>query len=518
MFRERTRALIGVSTSNGHTEAENGWRQTMLEALEITKSFGGTRALDGVSFSLRRGEVHALVGENGAGKSTLVKIISGALNPDSGSILLDGRPIRVENPHHALRLGISIVHQHSGLVPDLTVAENIFLGRNPKTRWGLVDWKRLFRDSVALLERLEFSLDVHRRAGDLDAASQQVTEIARALSVSARVLIMDEPSAVLGSSELARLFAIIRKLKAEGSSVIYVSHRLREIFEISDRATVLKDGRLVGTYPLQSGLDPSFLIKKMVGQEWIERTPTISGETGDELLRVEGLSKEGAFRNVSFTLRAGEILGLAGLVGAGRTHLCKAIFGATAFDAGRIHVRGKPARIHSPAEAMAEGIAYLSKDRHNEGLVLSQPIGSNVTLPILGRFTSSGVLRLRRENRFVDAMIDKLQIRSRGRRQPAAALSGGNQQKVALAKWLSTKARVFLLDEPTSGIDVGAKSQIHQLVVGLANRKAAVLLVSSEIPEMLSLCSRIIVMAKGSITGHLHSEVASEEAVLRLAT
>ena len=490
----------------------------MLETREITKDFGGTRALDAVSFSLRRGEVHALVGENGAGKSTLVKIISGALNPDSGSILLDGRAIRVENPHHALRLGISIVHQHSGLVPDLTVAENIFLGRIPKTRWGLVDWKRLYRDSVALLRRLDFSLDVHRRAGDLDAASQQVTEIARALSVSARVLIMDEPSAVLGSSELARLFAIIRKLKAEGAAVIYVSHRLREIFEISDRATVLKDGRLVGTYPLQADLDPSFLIKKMVGREWTERAPAVSGDTGDELLRVERLGKKGCFRNVCFTIRAGEILGLAGLVGAGRTELCKAIFGAVSFDAGRILVRGRPARIDSPTAALAEGIAYLSKDRHNEGLVLSQPIGSNVTFPILGRFASRGLLSLRRENRFVDGMIESLKIRSKGRRQRAAALSGGNQQKVALAKWLSTGASIFLLDEPTSGIDVGAKSQIHQLVAGLANRKAAVLLVSSEIPEMLSLCSRIIVMAKGSVTGHLQSEVASEEAVLRLAT
>lgn len=514
----RTGALTVLGTSRAHTEAARGQQRTMLETREITKSFGGTRALDGVSFSLRRGEVHALVGENGAGKSTLVKIISGALRPDSGSIRLDGRPIRVENPHHALRLGISIVHQHSGLVPDLTVAENIFLGRIPKTRWGLVDWKRLYRNSVALLERLEFSLDVQRRAGDLDAASQQVTEIARALSVSARVLIMDEPSAVLGSSELARLFAIVRKLKEEGAAVIYVSHRLREIFEISDRATVLKDGRIVGTYPLAADLDPSFLIKKMVGREWNERTPTIAGSTDDELLRVEGLGKKGCFRNVSFTLRAGEILGVAGLVGAGRTELCKAIFGAISFDSGQILVRGKVVGIRSPKEALAEGIAYLSKDRHNEGLILSQSIGSNITLPIIDRFTSRGVLRRRQENRFVDRMIESLQIRSKGRRQLAAALSGGNQQKVALAKWLSTEARIFLLDEPTSGIDVGAKSQIHHLVSELANRGAAVLLVSSEVPEMLSLCSRIIVMAKGSVTGHLQSAAASEESVLRLAT
>ena len=490
----------------------------MLETREIIKDFGGTRALDRVSFAANPGEVHALVGENGAGKSTLMKIISGALKPDAGTIHMQGQAIRVESPHHALRLGISTVYQQSGLVPDLTVAENIFLGRLPKTSLGLVNWKKLYRDAIALLRYLDFSLDVRRPTGDLDAASRQVTEIARALSVSAQVLIMDEPSAVLGPSELGKLFRIIRKLKAEGKTIIYVSHRLREIFQISDRVTVLKDGKIVGTFPLDGRIDPSFLIRKMVGGGWVERPLEKPAAADDELLRVEDLTKKGTFENISFELHAGEVLGLAGLVGSGRTDLCKAIFGATMYDSGRIYVEGRPAHIRSPRDALVRGIAYLSKDRHNEGLILGQSIGKNITLPILHRFTSRGILKLGQENRFIDKIIDKMNIRARGRKQLTANLSGGNQQKVALAKWLSTQARIFLLDEPTAGIDVGAKSQIYQLVTELARRGMAILLVSSEIQEILSLCNRIIVMSKGRVTGHLRSETAREEDVLQLAT
>ena len=491
---------------------------TMLETREISKAFGGTRALDRVSFSLRKGEVHALIGENGAGKSTLMKIVSGALKPDSGTIHLRGSPIDVDSPHQALRRGISIVHQHSGLVPSLTVAENIFLGRMPSTKLGLVDWEKLYRDAIALLRHLDFELDVHRPAGDLDAAGQQIAEIARALSVSAQVLIMDEPSAALGSSELERLFRIIRKLREAGTSIVYVSHRLEEVFRISDRATVLKDGRTVGTYALDGEVDSAFLIRRMVGRGWVERSPELPARRGDELLRVEGLTREGAFEDVSFELHGGEILGLAGLVGAGRTDLCKAIFGAVSHDDGKVYIEGKLSQIESPGDAMARGIAFLSKDRHNEGLILSHPIGRNVTLPILRRFTYRGLLNLGGENRFVDSMLARMNVRATGRRQLAADLSGGNQQKVALAKLLGTRARIFLLDEPTVGIDIAAKSQIHQLVAELARDGAAVLLVSSEIPEILSLCSRVLVMSKGRITGHLRSQDATGEDVLQLAT
>ena len=490
----------------------------MLETREITKEFGATKALERVSFALRAGEVHALIGENGAGKSTLMKIISGALKPDAGTVHLHGYQIGVDSPHLALRLGISIVHQHSALVPNLTAAENIFLGRMPKTKLGLVDWKKLYRDATELLKRLDFDLNVHRRAGDLDAASQQIVEIARALSVSAQVLILDEPSAVLGSSELERLFRIISKLREEGTSIVYVSHRLEEIFRIADRATVLKDGRVVGTYALDGELDATFLIRKMVGEGWDARSLELPARTGDELLRVEGLTRKGAFEGVSFEMHGGEILGLAGLVGAGRTDLCKAIFGAATYDRGNVYIEGKLFHIGSPGDAMARGIAYLSKDRHNEGLILCQSVGWNVTLPILRRFTSRGILKLGRENRFVDSMLARMDVRTTGRNQAAADLSGGNQQKVALAKLLGTQARVFLLDEPTTGIDIAAKSQIHQLVAELARSGAAVLLVSSEIPELLSLCSRILVMSKGRVAGEVRAGTATEEEVLRLAT
>ena len=336
--------------------------------------------------------------------------------------------------------------------------------------------------------------------------------------MSAQVLVMDEPSAVLGSSELDQLFGVIRRLRGEGKAVVYVSHRLQEIFRISDRVTVLKDGRIVGTYALDSQLEPSFLVRMMVGKGWSERSPEASAATANELLRVDGLTRNGAFANVSFKVHAGEILGLAGLVGAGRTELCKAIFGASSHDGGRVFLKRHPARIDSPRDAMRHGLAYLSKDRHSESLILSQSVGRNVSLPTLERFTSRGILSAVRENRFVDEMIARTNVVGTGRSQPAAALSGGNQQKVALAKWLGTGARIFLLDDPTTGIDIAAKSQIHHLVAGLAREGAAVVLASSDVSELLALSSRILVMSKGRVTGHLRAQEASEEEILHLAT
>ena len=490
----------------------------MLETFQITKNFGATRALDGIDFSVRLGEIHALVGQNGAGKSTLVKIMSGALRPDAGKVRLDGHTVQIGNPHHALRLGISIVHQHSGLVPSLTVAENIFLGRMPTTKMGLVDWERLRLEATALLGRLDFQVDPNRLAESLDAASQQVIEIARALSISARVLILDEPSAVLGTSELERLFDILRKLRAEGKAIVFVSHRLREVFEICDRATVLRDGRSVGTYVLGETVDASYLIRKMVGQGWEDRATRSANAIGHELLRVEKLSRTGAFEDVNLNIRSGEIVGLAGLVGSGRTDICKAIFGAMKVDRGGIFVKGRPVRIQDPIDAVKRGIAFLPKDRHGESLILSLPLGWNVTLPVLERFTSGGILNSRREGRHVDSLVGRLGVRATGPHQPAFSLSGGNQQKVALAKWLGTQASIFLLDEPTAGVDVAAKSQIHELVRDLARSGAAVLLSSSEIPEILAMSSRILVMNKGRVAGRLETQSATEQDVLRLAT
>jgi ABC-type sugar transport system ATPase subunit len=491
--------------------------EQILELRDIVKTFGGTRALQHVTIAVRPGEVHAIVGENGAGKSTLMKVLCGAYKPDQGTIVLDGAVVTMSNPQHAMRLGIATVHQTFTLIPELSVAENIFLGRLPRTKSGLVDWDTLYQDAEAVLRRIDFDLDVRRPVRTLGAAGKQVTEIARALSLDAKILILDEPTAVLGQNEVDKLFTIIRGLQAQGVTVLYISHRLGEIFAIADRVTVLKDGQLVDTYEVDDRIDRDFLVGKMVGRKWTDVFPerVTAGEM--ERLRVEGLTREPIFEDISFSLQAGEILGLAGLVGSGRTKLCKALFGAAPYDRGTILVNGQPARIRSPRDALRHGIAYLSEDRHNEGVVLSLPIAKNITLPVLDRFAPRGFLDLTREDRFVDDMMARTDVRSRGRGQIVATLSGGNQQKVALAKWLATQAQVFLLDEPTVGIDVGAKAEIYQLIAALAREGVACLLVSADIPEILSLSSRILVIRKGRIAGELDPRFASEEDVLQLA-
>jgi ABC-type sugar transport system ATPase subunit len=491
--------------------------QQILELRDIVKTFGGTHALQGVTVTIRPGEIHAIVGENGAGKSTLMKILCGAYKPDEGTITLDGSTVQMSGPQHAMRLGIATVHQTFTLVPELSVAENIYLGRLPRSQSGFIDWDKLYADAGAVVRRMEIDLDVRRPVRTLGAAGRQVTEIARALSLDAKILILDEPTAVLGQKEVDKLFAIIRGLQMQGVTILYISHRLAEIFSIADRVTVLKDGQLVGTWNVDEQIDRDFLVSRMVGREWSDHFPERVGTTERERLRVEGLTRERVFSDVSFSIHAGEILGLAGLVGSGRTKLCKALFGAAPFDRGAIFVDGQPVRIRSPREALDAGIAYLSEDRHNEGVVLPLPITMNVTFPVLDRFAPRGFLDLRREGRFVDNMMSRVDVRAQGRGQVVATLSGGNQQKVALAKWLSTRAKIFLLDEPTVGIDVGAKAEIYQLVAALAREGAACLLISSDIPEILSLCSRVIVMRKGKISGQLDPRTATEEDVLHLA-
>ena len=498
----------------------------VLEARDIVKDFGGTRALDHVNFTARRGEVHAVLGENGAGKSTLMKVLCGALQPDHGTLHLDGRQVRFGNPHEALESGVSIVHQQFTLVPELSVAENVFLGRPHRTTLGLIDWPTLRSEATRLLARLGFDLDPRIQVKQLGAGDRRIVEIARALAVSAKgpiaknlikVLIMDEPSAVLGPSEMERLFEIIRRLKSEGTTILYISHRLEEIFTIADRVTVLRDGRLAGDFEIDEKVDREFLVSKMVGRQWSEQVPDKPDSHGRELLRVDNLTREGVFENVSFTLHAGEIVGLAGLVGSGRTDVCKTIIGATRPGAGSIQVDGKPVEIKSPREALAHGIAYLPEDRSGEGVVGCRSVGENITLAIVKHFAKAGVLSDKRENQFVAEMMQKTDIRASGPQQTVASLSGGNQQKVALAKWLSTQARIFLLDKPTAGIDVGAKREIYRMIADLARSGAAVLLVSSEIPEILSMSTRILVMSQGRIVSQQGSEEATEESVLSAA-
>jgi ribose transport system ATP-binding protein len=489
----------------------------VLEARDISKHFGGTWALDHVNLAAREGEVHALLGENGAGKSTLVKIISGALQPDSGSLHVRGQLIRVDSPHQATALGITIVHQNSAVIPSLTLAENIFLGRVPQGRLGLVDWPRLFRDAEKIVADLGFELDVRRKVGDLGTAARQLAGIARALSINAHTIIMDEPSASLGPAELDKLFRAITALKRARKTLLYISHRLQEIFDIADRVTVLKDGHNVGTYDMGPHIDRSFLISRMVGREWKDQFPKRAASPKAELLRVEGLSRRGAFEDINLTLREGEIVGLAGLVGSGRTELCRVLFGADVPDAGRVLLSGRPVRIRSPRSALGNGIAYLSEDRHREGLVLCLSVGHNLTLPVLGRFLRAGLLQLKAEAYFVEQIMQQVGVRARGRNQLVGTLSGGNQQKVALGKWLATQAKVFLLDEPTVGIDVGAKREIYELMNTLAENGAAVLMVSSEVPELLAMSDRVIVLRCGQIVGELRAADATEEDVMRCA-
>jgi ABC-type sugar transport system ATPase subunit len=486
----------------------------MLRAEGIAKFYGATRALDGVHFEARRGEVHAIVGQNGAGKSTLMGLLAGRMEPDQGQLYLDGVAIRMDSPLRAIESGVAMVYQTREVVPELSVAENIFLGRLPLTRFGLIDWPNLFRDAQELVTRLGFEVDVRRPVGLLHPAGRQLTEIARALSMSAKVLILDEPSAALCRSELESLFRILRRLRDKGKTILYVTHHLGEVFEVADRVTVLRDGKMAGTYSLHAGIDARFLIDKMVGEEWNEKPQARIDSAGAELLRVERLSRSGVFKDVSFTLRAGETVGLAGLVGSGAGELCGAVFGAVPYHQGLIYVDGKPARVRSPRQARDRGLAYLPEDRGAEGIVADLPVSANLTLSTLRRFASGGILHPRAEANWSEQLVRRLGVRCARVSQRASQLSGGNQQKVLLGRWLGTGARIFLLVNPTAGVDIAAKSQIHRLMRELAAEGRAILLLSSDIRELLDLCGRILVMSRGRITHEVNARAASEEDIL----
>ncbi len=486
----------------------------LLEMREISKSFGGARALDGVSFEVLPGEVHALVGENGAGKSTLMNIASGVLRPDAGRILWEGRALPDLDPRRAQQLGIAFVHQELALVPQLSVAENIFLGRHPLAELRLVDWPKMRERAHQLLAELGRPLEPDLPVGRLSVGEQQLVEIARALAFQARLVIMDEPTAALSEHEVSRLFQVIARLRQRGVSVVYITHRLREIYQTADRVTVLRDGRRVVSAPV-SEMPPDLLIRHIVGRPAQEQFPPPGPPpSGPPVLRVRALSSRKRFQDVSFHVRAGEILGLAGLVGAGRTELLEALFGAPPAEAGQIWVDDRPVRIRCPLDAIRLGIALVPDDRKSKGLIPGAPVFWNLVLPSYRRF----LLRPSEELARSQALMQELRIRAPGARLPVASLSGGNQQKVVLARWLLAQARVFLMDEPTRGIDVGAKAEVYQLIRRLAARGAAVVLVSSELEEVLGLADRILVMHRGRVTGELPRGEATEEAVMRLAT
>ena len=491
----------------------------LISVQNLSKSFPGVKALDRVQFDLRPGEVHALMGENGAGKSTLMKILAGVYRKDSGEVLLDGQPVEIESPAHAQSLAIGIIHQELHLMGHLTAAQNIFLGREPRKLGGLLlDDEQLNRDAQALFDRMNLALAPTTVVGQLTVARQQMVEIAKALSHKSRVLIMDEPTAALNNAEIEELFRIIRQLRSEGVGIVYISHKMDEIQRIADRITVMRDGTYVATVPATTPM--AEVIAMMVGRQLTQAEKHIPDTSASEvLLDVRGLNRGRAIRDVSFSVRRGEILGFAGLMGAGRTEVARAVFGADAIDSGEVRVRGEPIRLRSPQDAVRAGIGYLSEDRKHFGLATGMDVESNITLPSLRRWLKWGVFLNQPAIRAIgQQMVEKLRIKTPSLTQTARLLSGGNQQKVVIAKWLVQDCEVLIFDEPTRGIDVGAKSEIYKLLNELAAQGRAIVVISSELPEVLLLSHRIVVMCEGRITGEVPGDAATQESLMALAT
>lgn len=504
----------------------NAAAQALLEARNVTKKFPGVVALKNVSFDVLPGEVHAVVGENGAGKSTLMKVLSGVHADYEGEILLDGRPVRFDGPRQAQQAGIGIVHQELNLVRDLTVAENVFLGREPLTRWKTINRRAMNAETRALFERLEIAVAPDRRVGDLRVGEQQMVEIAKALSLDARVLILDEPTSALSDRETTTLFSLIRRLKEQGVGIVYISHRMEEVFQVSDRITVFRDGEYVGTLPTPQATRDE-LIRMMVGRTLTSFFAEDERTAPEEniVLSVEGLSlsaggegRRTLIRDVSFQVRAGEIFGLAGLLGSGRTEVLEALFGAHGHRAGgQVCIDGKPVVVRSPLDAIRHGMALVTEDRKATGLIQQETVRENLSLPSLRRLLRFGMVDRRAERRLADDFISRLSIRTPSREQIISNLSGGNQQKVIIGKWLAINPRILLLDEPTRGIDVGAKAEIYHLLRELSLRRIAIVMASSELPELLELCHRILVMREGRPAALFTREEATQEKILHAA-
>jgi ribose transport system ATP-binding protein len=488
----------------------------ILELRHLGKTFPGVTVLNDVHFELRGGEVHILLGENGAGKSTLAKILSGACQKTCGEIWLDGRPVEIKNPRHAQELGIGMIYQELNLVPQLTVAENLFLGREATGLPGVINAHAIFSAAQRALDDLAACIPLHRKVGDLGIAHQQMVEIAKALSLNARILIMDEPTSALTSTEIRELFAAIRRMKAAGVALIYISHRLEELLEVGDRVTVLRDGRSVATCRIQD-VTKAELIRLMVNRELKEQYPKQTAPKGAELLRVEKLNRAGFLRDISFSVHRGEVIGLAGLLGSGRSRLARSLFGAEPIDSGKVFFKGRPCRINSPRRAIDLGIGFLAEDRRTDGLVLKLSVDENICLSSLDRFCRWGLVLRRQALRTVRDFIRQLRIKTQGPAQPVMFLSGGNQQKVVLSKWLCSQAELFIFDEPTRGIDVGAKVEIYEFINRLTSQGAAVIMISSELPEILGMSDRVLVMCRGAISGEFTAAQASQEKVLRAA-
>ena len=488
-----------------------------LKAENITKIFPGTIALSKVMLQVKSGEVHALVGENGAGKSTLMNIISGVLPPDEGTITFLGKQVQFLSPSEAQNAGVGFVHQELALCPHISVAENIYMGRYEKGPFGFIKRKKLYADTAELLKLFKANIRPECMVGDLNIADQQIVEIAKSLSLKCKLLILDEPTSSLSDTETEILFGIIRKLKGEGISVLYISHRIAEIFEICDRVTILRDGCYINTFNV-SEVTPRQIVEGMVGRELNDFYPPKSSEAGEAMLKVQGLCREGVFQDISFELRRGEILGLSGLVGSGRTEVARAICAIDKLSAGEIDYLGEPVRFKNYSEAIKRGLCYLTEDRKLQGLFLNLNVKNNINAAIIDSLSRHMLVQRKKEAENANAYVARLNIKVHNIHQLISSLSGGNQQKAMIAKWLSANPSIIFMDEPTRGIDVGAKSEIHNMLRELSNHGIGVILISSELPEIIGMCDRVVVMHEGRITGEVSGQEISEQSIILLAS
>lgn len=490
----------------------------MIEMSGITKAFSGNVVLNNVQFELADGEIHALMGENGAGKSTMMKILSGIYTKDAGEIKVDGQVVNFKSPKDAEKLGIIVIHQELNMLPDLTVAQNLFLGKElTYGKTGILKTRQMEKEASQLLSKLGLNVNPKTRTGDLSVGKQQIIEIAKAIASNAKVIVMDEPTAALTDREIETLFQTIRELKAKGISFVYISHRMEEIFAICDRITILRDGQYVGVRNIpETNFDE--IVAMMVGRELGERFPERKSTIGNTKLEVRNLTVNGLFHNLSFKLRKGEVLGVAGLMGAGRTEVAQTLFGYRKASSGEILIDGKKVVIKSPIDAMKYGIGFVTEDRKTQGLVLDFTIKENITLTNLDKCASSGIVNQTKENSMVAKYIEELKIRTSGPEQRVKSLSGGNQQKVVLAKWLGTEPDILILDEPTRGVDIGARKEIYQIINQLAEAGVAILMISSELPEVIGMADRVIVMQEGKLTGEVMKEQMTQEIIMQYAT
>jgi len=489
----------------------------ILEMKNVSKAFPGVKALNNIHFNLIPGEIHALVGENGAGKSTLLKILAGAYKKDEGTIKLYGSEVKMTNPKHALDLGISVIYQEFNLIPNLSIAENIFIGRAPLKHKAFIDFSELYQRAEFFLKKVGMKKDPKTLVSQLSVAEQQMVEIAKSLSLSAKIIVMDEPTSALTKSEKETLFKIIRELKSKGVSIIFISHIIDEVLEISDRVTVLRDGEYVDTLDA-ADTNPGKIVQMMVGRELKDFYPKTDVKRGEVILEVKNLTKKSKYEDISFRLHEGEVLGFAGLVGSGRAQVMRGIFGIEPPDGGEVYIKGKKVKTNSLFETIKMKMGFVPEDRRKEGLILSRSVKDNINITKLSRINSYGFVKQKEEEKIANEYCKHLNIRTPNNNEIAQNLSGGNQQKIVIAKWLAINPRILILDDPTRGIDVGAKNEIYLLINNLAKEKIGIILISSELPEIINISDRILVMREGKITHEFSRKEATQEKIMRHAT